>query len=403
MEGLSETSEFYLRDTNFNLIRDEAEKNNFISNYNNYWFLEPRMRTNKYYNEYHDKAAEKELLNNRDLNKNFECSRFYFGGIRALKASNYTEALTSFDRLMSLYPDARYYSDVLFLKGFCFEKLNDKAQSRSNYNLFVNQSVQKYSKIFSESESDLESYQKELRYSQESNDNSNYLDESVFSNDIPKYYNNVNSPGFNYLPKSPFVLSWLGLGYGTSSGFFIGLSFLSPLARSVTISPSILYSQNSAGGSLRVPIQVIKFADRRFGFEVTPIVSDYYFYKTQLPDETDGNYYDIHHNVFNFGLETSIGYYLLPSVYAGLSLQYMYYNQFNKYLTIDSIKGKQYLFTYWGEASYYLSLRYYFLRELGAEAAVVNNDFLLGFVMNGIYIGYNINKQLLTANFYYFY
>ena len=199
-----------------------------------------------------------------------------------------------------------------------------------------------------------------------------YFPPDALSNDIPKYYNGpYYVPGFdNYSPAPDKIFITFVLGYSTFYGFEIGLSVAVPINGFIYIVPSILYSQDFLSAELKVPVQIFKSDDHRFGFEITPVINYSYFYQGGILENNQTNFYSIDDNFFNFGIETSVGYYLLPSVYAGLSLYYSYYNQYNVYTAYDTINNYQYYFTYWNESYYYLCLRYYFIRDLGIEAGL---------------------------------
>ena len=49
---------------------------------------------------------------------------------------------------------------------------------------------------------------------------------------------------------------------------------------------------------------------------------------------------------------------------------------------------------------YLVNLRYYFLKDVGIDAAVKNNDFMVGLVISGMYLGYNINKNTMFLNLF---
>ncbi len=391
----------FLRDDNSNLIRAGEDKDTFVSKYNNYWLLEEKYRTNEYYNNYYNELSQKEKFKYLDMNINYEYGSVYFSGVKKIKKSDYAGAIKDFDKLISLYPEIIKYSDILFLKARCYEMLGDKAMALSNYNTFVNQSVQRYSKLFSENLSEnTNGYDKEILYSYGTISNSGIIfPEEILSNDIAKYDDGAcfNS-GFNYHWPNPNTMSFgLVVGYATTYGAIIGANLTIQFNEWFQISDYVYYSGYFIGTELQFPMQVYKSDDHKFGFEITPVFYYYHFSYCNLGDPN--NLYSINDDYINFGIETSIGYFIFPSLSAGLSLYYSYYNQFNKYATLDIINGNSYELLYWNEMFYYLSLRYYFARFIAIEAGLKNTDFLVGLVVDNLYLGYDINQNELLLNY----
>ncbi|GEM_PF-4149090 len=399
----------YLRDDNNNLIRTEKDKENFISNYNKYWSLDKKDRTNSFYNNYWSRVFNRELLEVSDRAKGYKLTALYFSGIKNMELSNYSMAIKDFDDLISSYSNIQKYSDVLFLKAYCYEKMNDNTDSISNYKMFINQSVQRYSAIFSENpKENTNYYDKELGYSNNSIHNSNNT-ESIFprdvlSNDTPKFYNgDYYSPGFdNYTADSGAISKGIGFNVGfvnNSLTYNLEPYFIIPLTPDIYFNPSINLSQYYISAEIKFPIQVYKSDDHRFGFEITPVFNYYHYYQGALTNNNQAALYEINDNFFNFGLEASAGFYIIPALYAGLSVYYTYFNQFNNYSAADQINGQDYSFNYWTESYYLLTLRYYLFRDIGVETALRNNDILVGFVFRDITLDYDISANQIMLGY----
>lgn len=395
----------YLRDDQFNLIRNEADKDRFISNFNQYWLMDEKDRTNEYYNTYARKGLDLEFLNNVDLNKNYECSTLYFSGVKLIKSSNYTEAVSHFDRLIQKYPDIRRFSDVLFLKAYCYEQLNDSNQSVSNYQLFLNTSVQRYSYIFAKTEQeDPIGYIEEVKYSYQAISNANrQFPQENLSHDIALYYNHEFNAGFIYQSPQYNIDYNIVVGYNLFDGLNAGMQVIIPINSHLNFIPTIYFSESSIITKFGLPIQIYKSEDHRAGFEVTPLLFYTYYYRTKLSDDIDAPFESIGHNVINPGIETSFGYYIFPSLFAALSVKYMLFNQFFNYDIQDKINGVNYQFSYGEESFYRVSLTYYIVRDLGLEGALKNNDFYIGLKTDGLYFGYNISQNKLDFTFYEYY
>lgn len=393
----------YLRDSQNRLIRNEADKVDFISNYNNYWLLDKKSRTNEFYNQYRTNAVKIEMPYYKSLNNNYDQAVIYFNGIKSIKSTNFQEALSHFDRLLNLYPDIQYFSDIYFLKAYCFERMTNKNMALSNYRLFIDRSVQRYSKYFAEDDDNTDTYLRELRYAYCAFSNTNCAFPSdILTNDIAKIHNDDFSPGFNYSSSDKLALLSFGLGYYSDEGFMIGASFMKSLSKNIIIEPTVVLSEYRVSLTLSVPIQIYRSVDHKFGFEITPVGYYAYHFYAELPNNSASGTYTtcaISQHVYNFGVEASAGYYILPSLYAGLSGRYMFYNQFNKYTLDDTVNGIDYRCTYWHDMYYYACVRYYFLHGLGIEAGVKNSDFLAGIIFNGMYLGYNINKNIIILNY----
>ena len=67
-----------LHDTNNRIIRNEADKERFVSNFNAYEQLSSRDKTNSFYNDYLLKPSYENIQNHLDVNFNYDCSCLYF-------------------------------------------------------------------------------------------------------------------------------------------------------------------------------------------------------------------------------------------------------------------------------------------------------------------------------------
>lgn len=391
----------YLVDGQGKLIRNENDKNAFISNYNSYWQLDEKSRTNGFFNQYRFITADNEISSNRDLNRNYDYAKTYYLGIRCIRQSDYAGALTNFKLLVDQYPAILTYSDVSFLMAYCYEKLSNKTEAVSNYRFFVDWSVQRHSRLFSEDAYDeTNQYSRELAYAHGMMQNSNReFPHEILSNDVAKINNDGSLPGFNPGSVSRQSVLTFGLGYYTGTGFVLGASFLQPINRYFSVLPRVIFSGTYINISLDLPVQVFKSDDHRLGIEITPIASYVYYYKVNLTSDDTDNVYDISHHVFNFGIEAGIGYYIIPSLYVGIMGRYMFYNQFHNFEIYDTVNARDYIFYYWSDAYYRICARYYFLKDIGVEFDVRNNELIPGITLYGMFIGYNINRNMLILDY----
>lgn len=78
----------------------------------------------------------------------YKIASFYSGAINAIHNNQFEEVPAKIDKLQSLYPDARYFSDCSFLDAFALEKMGRTSDAKKKYQDFLNYSSGKYTERF---------------------------------------------------------------------------------------------------------------------------------------------------------------------------------------------------------------------------------------------------------------
>jgi hypothetical protein len=321
----------------------------------------------------------------------FELASLYAKSVDAIQQENYGLADRIMDNLRSEYPQIAQYSDLAFLEGFALEKRGEVNLAERKYEEFLAFSAKKYSERF-------RGYRYadagDFLWQQQRNYASDFLEgqhpnaEQVYFRQItPKFYHNSLQPGYllneeSLVEQARGILA-LSLGTGHFSGFAAGAQYYRNLFSFMDFNPSFYYSKNSWELKMALPLQVYKSDNNRLGLKTSPFASYNHIKKYKVNNVTR----ELNESVFNYGVKTSAGFYLVQQLSLGAYYTFHYYNEDRPFSSVSQP------FHLWWTNEYDVSIYYNLIKNLSLKAGMKSGDWVAGLYLPGWEISYNINER----------
>jgi hypothetical protein len=377
-KGLYEYGEsgILLRNSNDELISE--------SNYESF-VQELEMNDNKYQNN-------KTIENANSLKSlDYKIATLYSESVNAINKGKYEEVHEKTDKLISLYPDALFFSDCSFLDAVALQNLGKTLDAKEKYGEFLSYSAGKYSERFrghrnSDPDDSLwiqqRYYAKDFIAGEPVNANDKFL--KPFT---PKHYYSSFHPGYGINPEdyaeNTKDIIMLVFGMDMADKIAFGVQYYRQLNKFLDINPRYLTSGAINEAGLAVPIKLFKSENNSFAFKISPFLS----YSRIKELSIAGTTLETDDNLFDYGIRASAGYYFAPKVSLGVSYIYHRYNESDKYL-LNSRDAEIWYFN-----EYDISLYYDLFKGFSLKSGIKAGEFIAGIYWSGWEISYNFNQN----------
>ncbi|HZH72453.1 MAG TPA: hypothetical protein VFD91_08180 [Mariniphaga sp.] len=323
-------------------------------------------------------------------NSDYEIATLYANSIQRIKQEDYPEASAIIQQLENEYPKSLLYTDLAFLKGYVHEKLGQTNEARKYYSDYLSFSSQKFSERFRDNK--YADFKDEL-WIRQKDYASNVLAQETPQNNTdflteiqPKYYFTDLQPGYTLstdrLTERPRGIFSVALGKDLSSNISAGFQYYRNIANGVDINPEFSISRNMWELRFAVPLQLYRSDNNRFGIKVSP----FGHYSRINIFRQDGIKYDVHESVFNYGVKTSAGFYIIQRLSLGAYYTYNFHNANNPFDENDQLPAM------WWDNEYDVSLYFPLIKGLNLKGGIKSGDWVAGFYMPGWEVSYNINE-----------
>ena len=366
------------------LLRNSDNELISESNYESF-MQELEMNDNEYQNS--------KIMENANSLKStdYKIASLYSESVNAINNGNYEEAREKTDKLMSLYPDALYYSDCSFLDAAAFQNSGKTVDAKEKYREFLTYSAGKYSERFrghrnSDTNDSLwmqqRNYAKDFIAGEPVNANKKFL--KPFT---PKHYYSSFHPGYGINPedyqKNTKDIIMFGFGMDMADKISFGVQYYRQLNKFFDINPRYLTSGAINEAGLAVPVKLFKSEDNSFALKISPFLS----YSRIKELSIEGTTIETDDNMFDYGIRASAGYYFAPKISLGASYIYHRYNENDKYL-LNSRDAEIWYFN-----EYDISLYYDLFKGFSLKSGIKAGDFVAGIYWSGWEISYNFNQN----------
>ena len=359
--------------------------NELISESNYESFIQELAMNDKYQNS-------KSFENANSLKSlDHKIASLYSESVNAINSEKFKEVPEKVDSLLSLYPDALYFSDCSFLDAYALQNMGRIGDAKEKYQDFLNYSSGKYTERFRGYRN---SDNKDSLWIQQRNFAKNFIagesekiNDKFFQPFTPKHYYSSFHPGYginqeDYEENTKDIIMFV-FGMDFSDNFTFGAQYYRQLNKYFDINPKYLSSGSINEIGLAVPIKLFKSEDNSFAIKVSPFLNYYRIKKMNI----DGITQDIGDNMFDYGIKASAGYYFAPKVSLGASYSYHRYNESEKYL-INSHNIE-----IWYLNEYDISLYYDLYKGISLKSGIKAGDFVAGIYWSGWEISYNFNQN----------
>ncbi len=361
-------------------------ENELISESNYELFLqELAMKDGKYQNS-------KTIENANSLKSiDYKIASLYSESVNAINDGRYEEVPGKMDSLLSLYPDALYFSDCSFLDAIALQNMGRIEDAKDKYREFLSYSAGKYTERF---RGHRNSDPNDSLWIQQRNYAKDFITgEPVKSNDkflqpfTPKHYYSSFHPGYginpeDYAENTKDIIMFV-LGMDISDNIAFGIEYYRPLNQYFDINPKYITSGGVNEAGLAVPMKVFKSEDNSFAFKLSPFLT----YSRIKEISIEGTTLETDDNVFDFGIKASAGYYFAPKISLGASYIYHRYNENYKYPLFKQNAE------IWYFNEYDISLYYDFFKGFSFKSGIKAGDFVAGIYWSGWEISYNFNQN----------
>lgn len=323
-----------------------------------------------------------------------EIASLYSEAVDAINSHQFEEVPAKVDELVSLYPDALYFSDCSFLSAFALEKLDQQSAAKEKYREYLTYSSGKFTERFRgyrDSDPKDSIWLRQRIYAK------NYLsgekdevNESFFKPFIPKYYYNSFHPGYSVNPedlseKAKHVIM-LVLAEDFSGNGAFGIQYYHPLNKYFDINPRYLSSEGVHEAGLAVPIKLYKSENNALAFKLSPFLT----YSSIKEVSVGGTAFQTDDYMFDYGVKASAGYYFAPKLSLGASYIHHRYNKNNKFL-MDTQDIEIWYFN-----EYDISFYYDLFKGFSLKSGIKAGDLVAGIYWSGWEISYNFNQSGLV-------
>jgi hypothetical protein len=354
-----------------------------------------QLANNQFIYNYNNSFENDNYISNSD----FKLAQAYSQINQLITKGEYYQAIQVIDSLQDNYNSIIKFSDVLFLKGFSYEKLNQADSAKQYYSEFINKSEQKYSARFREysfADTGHASYIAEKIHArdyfigiQAHSDNNNFIKPI-----IPKYYYLGNTDGFTTnsdewgLKKRKY--SFL-IGTDYNNHLAVGAGIFQKVNKQLSVFPFIAVSNSIYEGSVALPIQLYKQKNNFWGIKASPFISYNYFNYVY----TNNVKQNIYKGFYNGGCKISIAYFINQNISLGSNYKYSIYNSQNPYNIGNDIEIGV-------KNQYDISMYYKWSKTMGIKAGVRNSNPEIGLLIGTSLFTYNItnNEFMFVLNVY---
>jgi hypothetical protein len=366
------------------LLRNSDNELISESNYESF-MQELEMNDNEYQNS--------KIIENANSIKaiDHKIASLYSESVNAINNGEYEEAREKTDKLLSLYPDALFFSDCSFLDAAAFQNSENTLAAKEKYQEFLIYSAGKYSERF---RGHRNSDTNDSLWIQQRNYAKDFIaGEPVKANDkflkplTPKHYYSSFHPGYGINPEDyaentkDIIMFVFGMDMADKIAF--GVQYYRQLNKFLDINPRYLTSGAINEAGLALPIKLFKSEDNSFALKISPFLS----YSRIKELSIDGTTLETDDNMFDFGLKASAGYYFAPKISLGASYIYHRYNESDKF----PIKNQNVEIWYFNE--YDISLYYDLFKGFSLKSGIKAGDFVAGIYWSGWEISYNFNQN----------
>jgi len=377
-KGLYEYGEsgILLRNNNNELI-SESNFESFIQ--------ELEMNDNKYQNS--------KIIENANSLKSvdYKIASLYSESVNAINSGRYEEVPEKTDKLMTLYPEALYFSDCSFLDAYALQNRGRTGDAIEKYREFLSYSAGKYTERFRghrNSDTNDSLWIKQRNYAKDFIAGEHAAaDDEFFRPFIPKYYYSSFHPGYginpeDYAENTKDIIMFV-FGMDISDNIAFGVEYYRQLNKYFDINPKYISSGAVNEAGLAVPIKLYQSEDNSFAFKISPFLSYSRIKELNIDDTT----LETDDNMFDYGIKVSAGYYFAPKISVGASYSYHRYNERDKYL----LNNQNYEIWYLNE--YDISLYYDLFKGFSLKSGIKAGDFVAGIYWSGWEISYNFNQN----------
>src|SRR5690606_26694181 len=199
----------------------------------------------------------------------------YSESVHQIQEEQFKKAAETMDSLEEYYPEAVFYTDIAFLKGYANEKVGMKAEAKSNYENYLAFSSGKFSDRFRNyryaDEKDIHWLQQREYATRYLADLSPQTDAGFLQAIKPQYYYSSLQPGYTLNPEDqyerPRGIFSVSLGSDLSSDFSGGFQYYRNLIGGVDINPEFAISRNMWEIKMAIPVQVYRSDNNRLGIK----------------------------------------------------------------------------------------------------------------------------------------
>ncbi len=323
--------------------------------------------------------------------KDHKIASLYAEAVSKINKEQFEKVPDKMDSLISLYPDALYFSDCTFLNGFALQKLGATDDAKEKYREFIDYSSGKYTERFRghrNSDANDSVWLAERNYAKSFVEGKQVnMDTDFFEPFLPKYYYNSFHPGFginqeDYSERTKDIIM-LVVGTDLSDNTAFGIQYYRQLNRYFDINPRYFTSKGMNEIGVAVPIRLFKTEDNSFALKLSPLFSFSLIkeltvdHVTVEPDE----------NIFDYGIKASAGYYFAPKFSLGASYIHHRYNEDNTFL-MDAQNIEVWYFN-----EYDVSLYYDLWKGFSLKSGIKAGNFVAGVYWSGWEISYDFNQR----------
>lgn len=320
----------------------------------------------------------------------YRIASLYAESVHRIKEENFSAAAETIEQLEKTYPEAVYYSDVAFLRGYIQEKLGQDEEAKRNYDTYLAFSSGKFSDRFrnyKHADPNDKYWLQQRAYAADFLAGRTPRTDTDFLKEItPKYFFTSLQPGFTMnaegLEGRPRGIFSIALGKDLSSDLSGGFQYYRNLIDGMDINPEFSISRNMWELRMAVPIQLYRAENNRFGIKVSP----YGHYSKINTFRSGGSKIDVGESVLNYGVKSSMGFFIVQRLSLGAYYTWNYYNAGRPF------SKNEHLPDLWWDNEYDVSLYYPLINGLNLKAGMKSGDWVAGFYLPGWEISYNINE-----------
>ncbi len=323
--------------------------------------------------------------------KDHKIASLYAESVTDINNGEFEKVPAKMDSLISLYPDAFYFSDCSFLDGFALQNLGKTDEAKEKYMEFINYSSGKYTERFRgyrDSDPDDSIWMAERNYAKSFVEGKQVTtDTDFFEPFLPKYYYNSLHPGYGINPEeyreNTKDIFMVVLGLDLSNNISAGIQYYRQLNKYFDITPGYMTSGGIKEFTLAIPIKLYQSENNNLGIKVSPFMNFSGIKKLDI----DGIQTEFDENIFDFGMKASAGYYFAPKLSIGASYIYHRYNENNPFL----FNNQNIQIWYFNE--YDVSLYYDLFKGFSLKSGIKAGDFVAGIYWSGWEISYNFSQN----------
>lgn len=323
--------------------------------------------------------------------KDHKIASLYTESVADINRGQFEKVPVKMDSLISIYPDALYFSDCTFLNGFALQNLGKISEAKEKYREFIDYSSSKYTERFRghrNSDPNDNVWMAERNYAKTFVEGKPLTtDTGFFQPFLPKYYYNSLHPGYginpeDYAENTKHILMFV-FGLDLSNNFSAGIQYYRQMNKYFDINPGYMTSGSVREISLAIPIKLYQSENNNLGIKVSPFMR----YSGIRKLDINGVETEFDENIFDFGVKASAGYYFAPKLSVGASYIYHRYNENNTYLFSNQT------IQVWYFNEYDISLYYDLWKGFSLKSGIKAGGFVAGIYWSGWEISYDFSQN----------